>query len=444
MIVLDLSILNQKGTPMFNSDIFANRPAFGIVGRIFISTDTAQIYRDTGTAWDLIADGGSSSTNIYNSNGTLSGNRVLSDGGFGLSFTPTTHIGTAAIGGGGSGKLIVGSSTADNGIQIFGANSPSIRIDNAQSGGTQRFVIGLATATNNFIQGSTAGNFCISTASAAPLLFGMWQTSNSSEVMRINTTNNLLVGTTTDAGFRLSVVGGNAYYSGNILIGSTNSGADGLGIEPQLNVSFVEGSGQSYVNLFRQLNTAGAVLAQGYKRSLTGGFASSFSAATSKAAIVVGETDGNIAFYSDSATTVPNGTNITPTSKMILSNDGTLLINSFDTTGNRTNPFNVLTLTANNPNAPFDKFGGAILFKNNSYVSGVVNSARIRSFINDGGGLEGGGFIFETTLTAGGTLTPSLTIKYTQVINIANMPTSAVGLVSGDLYRTANVVNIVP
>jgi len=207
MIVLDLSILNQKGTPMFNSDIFANRPAFGIVGRIFISTDTAAIYRDTGTAWDLIADGGSSSTNIYNSNGTLSANRVVSDGGFGLSFTPTTHIGTAAIGGGGSGKLIVGSSTADNGIQIFGANSPSLRIDNAQSGGTQRFVFGLATATNNFIQGATAGEFCISTQSAGNMLFGMWQTINASEVMRITTANNLLIGSTVDTGFKLNVNG---------------------------------------------------------------------------------------------------------------------------------------------------------------------------------------------------------------------------------------------
>jgi hypothetical protein len=56
MIVLDLSILNQKGTPMFNSDLTANRPAAGIVGRIFIATDSPYgIFRDTGTAWDSIA-----------------------------------------------------------------------------------------------------------------------------------------------------------------------------------------------------------------------------------------------------------------------------------------------------------------------------------------------------------------------------------------------------
>lgn len=94
MIVLDLSILNQKGTPMFYSDIFANRPNFGIVGRIFISTDTAAIYRDTGSAWDLIADGGGAATNIYNSNGTLTGNRTVASGGYYLLFNPQTTFNT--------------------------------------------------------------------------------------------------------------------------------------------------------------------------------------------------------------------------------------------------------------------------------------------------------------------------------------------------------------
>jgi hypothetical protein len=56
MITLDLSILNQKGTPMFYSDTLANRPNFGIEGRIFIDIASPYgIYRDTGTAWVQIA-----------------------------------------------------------------------------------------------------------------------------------------------------------------------------------------------------------------------------------------------------------------------------------------------------------------------------------------------------------------------------------------------------
>jgi hypothetical protein len=46
---------------MFNSDIFANRPNFGIPGRIFISTDTLEIYRDTGSAWNQLGGGGGGS-----------------------------------------------------------------------------------------------------------------------------------------------------------------------------------------------------------------------------------------------------------------------------------------------------------------------------------------------------------------------------------------------
>lgn len=58
MITLDLSILNQKGTPMFYSDTLGLRPAFGIAGRIFIAIDSPYgIFRDTGSAWVQIAVG---------------------------------------------------------------------------------------------------------------------------------------------------------------------------------------------------------------------------------------------------------------------------------------------------------------------------------------------------------------------------------------------------
>ena len=71
MITLDLSILNQKGTPMFYSDTLALRPAFGIAGRIFIDIASPYgIYRDTGTAWQQIAVG-SAGTGTIGGGGTL-------------------------------------------------------------------------------------------------------------------------------------------------------------------------------------------------------------------------------------------------------------------------------------------------------------------------------------------------------------------------------------
>lgn len=57
---VDFNILNQLGSPSINSNTFANRPAAGQTGRLFVSTDTFEIYRDNGTTWDLIGGTGSS------------------------------------------------------------------------------------------------------------------------------------------------------------------------------------------------------------------------------------------------------------------------------------------------------------------------------------------------------------------------------------------------
>jgi hypothetical protein len=87
MITLDLSILNQKGTPMFYSDTLALRPAFGIAGRIFIAIDSPfGIFRDTGSAWDQIAGSGG---------GGITGSGTVNTIGM---FTPTgTAIGDSQI-----------------------------------------------------------------------------------------------------------------------------------------------------------------------------------------------------------------------------------------------------------------------------------------------------------------------------------------------------------
>ena len=296
MIVLDLSILNQKGTPMFNSDLTANRPAAGIVGRIFIAIDSPfGIFRDTGSAWDQISAGGSGgitgsgaatqvafwngasaitgsnnlfwdstnnylgistntpttaldvhhSTNsgaIFNQTTATNNNTInfqTSGAGrwrignfytagaddFGIfdvvgslqQFTIVKTTGQTFIGAKttASGRLVINSATSDAHLQIIGANSPSIRIDNAGSGGTQRFAIGNATATNNFIQGSAAGDFCITTASAGALLFGMWQSIDATEVMRITTANNLQIGSAAALAYASKLqLTGDAYFTG--------------------------------------------------------------------------------------------------------------------------------------------------------------------------------------------------------------------------------------
>ena len=56
------AVENSGGVPEALADTEANRPAAGVTGRIFIATDTHKIYRDTGTAWDVIGGSGVVST----------------------------------------------------------------------------------------------------------------------------------------------------------------------------------------------------------------------------------------------------------------------------------------------------------------------------------------------------------------------------------------------
>jgi hypothetical protein len=53
------SVLNQFGSPSLNSNTFANRPAFGQVGRLFVDTTNNIIQRDTGSSWVTIGGAGS-------------------------------------------------------------------------------------------------------------------------------------------------------------------------------------------------------------------------------------------------------------------------------------------------------------------------------------------------------------------------------------------------
>jgi hypothetical protein len=305
MPAIDLSILNQRQTPAFYADVFANRPAAGFVGRIFVSTNTFAFYRDNGTGWDLIGgpgtgtitgSGAAGQVSYWNGASTITGSNDLFfdavNGHLGIgTITPGTAldvkhdqstvvqleqitatndiriafinsgvglwrlgafynagandfglfdiaaaaqpvtvkrttgqvlIGTSTVG---SGKLVVASATSDNGIQIVGANAPSLRIDSAATGPTKRIGLGISTAANNFIQGSVDSDMCIFNGSttASPMLFGIYGTTNVQEAARISAARNFLIGTTTDGGQKLQISGGaraTGYYLDGMIAGS--------------------------------------------------------------------------------------------------------------------------------------------------------------------------------------------------------------------------------
>jgi hypothetical protein len=300
-----LDILNQKDTPAFYADTLANRPAAGFTGRVFISTDTLDLYRDTGTTWVLLSpsstgtitgSGAAGQVSYFSGASSIAGSNDLFfdsvNGHLGIgtitpstaltifhdqnqiiqinqttatndtkiafqnSGTPLWRIGNSYNAGANdwgifdvvgsiqpltikkttgqtfigtqttsSGLFVVNSSTADNQIVAIGATAPSIRVRNAGTAPTQQFGLGLATTTNNFIQGSASGDFCIFNGSttASPMLFGINSAGVVNEAARISASRNFLIGTTTDSGYKLNV-NGTGYINDRLVIDGTNTG----------------------------------------------------------------------------------------------------------------------------------------------------------------------------------------------------------------------------
>jgi hypothetical protein len=172
---------------MFNSDLTANRPAAGIVGRIFIAIDSPYgIFRDTGTAWDQISSAGGGAT-IYTGDGTLTGTRTISSGGFQLVFNPqTTFFSSLIPSTSASSFAVLGSNTltfaagfsSSNIGNVYSANGAI----NAQifSGDATFAQANLASAMVNVnkIDFSSGGHTITMTQSTAPGIRAMTGTQN--------------------------------------------------------------------------------------------------------------------------------------------------------------------------------------------------------------------------------------------------------------------------
>lgn len=110
---VDFNILNQLGSPAFNSNTLANRPAAGYRGRLFVSTDTFALYRDNGTGWDLIGGPGT---------GTVTGSGVPTavafwDGTSSLSSNTNLYWDNT------NSRLGIGTSTPGTKLDIHGAGT---------------------------------------------------------------------------------------------------------------------------------------------------------------------------------------------------------------------------------------------------------------------------------------------------------------------------------
>jgi hypothetical protein len=209
-IRVDQNILNQKGTPAFNASAYVDRPTAGFVGRVFISTDTKQIFRDTGTAWDLISDAGSGSSNLaqvtLNGNDTPYGINITNGGLFLLGKTN----GSIFFADGGSGQFTTDSTNFfwDNTNKRLGIGtaSPSAKLDIHSSSGTNATFNGTGS-TNALLTFQSAGtskwsvgNFVSSTVAND---FNIYDNVNTVSRLQVHNTGvvniptTLIIGTTT-------------------------------------------------------------------------------------------------------------------------------------------------------------------------------------------------------------------------------------------------------
>jgi len=223
-------ILNQKGTPAFYSDTYTNRPTYGFAGRVFISTDTGQIFEDTGSAWSLIADagvgGGTLGSVCANGNSTSAG-IIITAGGLSSNSITNTSLTAGSVLFAGTGGLESQSNATffwDNTNKRLGIGnaSPGAPLDIHATGTNAHFN---GTGTNNaYLQFQNAGTNkwrIGNTYSAGANSFDIYNNSLSAKAISIDNASNAITVIST-AEFQ-STSGTGLDYGASITKGNTPS-----------------------------------------------------------------------------------------------------------------------------------------------------------------------------------------------------------------------------
>lgn len=164
-ISVDYDVLNQRGSPAWFTDTFANIPTPGFVGRMFISKDTFAFYRDTGSGWDLIGgpgigtltgSGATGQVSFFNGTQVITGSNNLfwdnTNGFLGIdNATPTAPL---HINANGTNAILNGISTSNAGLVFANAGTNKWTIGNIYNAGANSFSI--------YNNGLTAGAISIS------------------------------------------------------------------------------------------------------------------------------------------------------------------------------------------------------------------------------------------------------------------------------------------
>lgn len=172
-IELNNGVINYGGVPSAGAGLLANRPSFGVTGRLYIGTDTNAWYRDTGTAWVTISAGisGSAATGqatFWSSATTISGDNAF--------FWDNTNK-----------RLGLGTTT------------PGVRLDVHSAGGTIAQFNGTGT-TNAYLDFQNAGTTKWRLGNnylSATHVWTLFNTTLGTTAMIVNQTNQVMIGTGT-------------------------------------------------------------------------------------------------------------------------------------------------------------------------------------------------------------------------------------------------------
>jgi hypothetical protein len=217
---------------------------------------------------------------------------------------------------------------------------------------------------------SRGGTLALVTDTAAQRRLSFWSTANgNSENAYIQVQND---GGTTNTGeilFATKNPGGTLAEraridaSGNVGIGTSTIGTDGVSLNSAYNIGWTQSAGESVPNIFRQSSSAATVVANGYRYTATSnGFASSFSSSFAKSAISVG--DGSVRFYTDTAATTAAGTDVTPTERLRIDSSGNVGVGT-------SSPTNLLSL-----NCPASSTKGfSVDFAGNAVAAMTANAS---------------------------------------------------------------------
>jgi hypothetical protein len=357
-------------------------------------------------------------------------------------------------------KVVIENNAGDQQLQIVSTTAPSLRIDNLQTSATKRVGLGLATTVNNFIQGSVDQDFCIfnSSTTASPILFGIYDAglTNTQEAARISPARNFLIGTTTDAGQKLQVRG-SALIDGNVL------SLTGTGLtEFKINNGTTEWemympSGSTDLRLYRGTDKVTFTSAGNVAIGTTLPYANLDLGATGSNNIIIRNTGSafNLGYIGNPGGRIDLGfsnsnSSLSPLPYLSVTSSGNTLIGTTTDAGQKLQVNGSVLVST-----------GILLTSTTGYTidsaSDIIlaNSKPLRSYTTGGSGwrlislesddnvqiagnggnirMDGGGNLLLGTSTNGGSK-----------LRIVGLPTSAVGLSSGDVWNNLGILNIVP